>query len=242
MNEIDQLISGNLVGADVSASDLALARALINGGGVSGEVDIVGDDPFEVAGEVDIVGLDDDVAGDDEVGARRRRGKGVKRVSAQQLKNAAAAMAVRMAGQMTQRGGGLVPGLSAPNVVERDASNAGTETAFLSVFRDATNGVLIPAGADAEVIGEPQKPFRPEALVIDDDSARDFLILDIKIGTDSLMVNNGPIPATGFTGEAVLNALRTRTGQTSQQISIRVRNRSADARPFYATFKGSKLR
>ena len=53
---------------------------------------------------------------------------------------------------------------------------------------------------------------------------------------------SGPIPASQFTGEAILNALRTRTGQTSQQIIVRVRNRTPDPHAFYASFKGSKVK
>jgi hypothetical protein len=112
----------------------------------------------------------------------------------------------------------------------------------LPMFQDATNGGPIPAGQDADIRGEPQKTFRPEALVVDALTARDFLILDIKIGTDSIFVGTGPIPASQFGGEAILNQLRTRTGQTSQKFIIRVRNRSTDAQPFYASFKGSKLK
>ncbi|MCC7383920.1 MAG: hypothetical protein IT384_18905 [Deltaproteobacteria bacterium] len=231
MDELETLIAGDSIGAGVSADDLALARALVNSG-IAGEVDIVGEDDAlsDVGAEIDIIGAEP---------PRPAPTPPRKTVTASQLRSAVNNQAMRLASQ-------LMPGAQAlgaiPRAVEKKLEGAATETAYLAMFRDASNGGLIAAGVDVDIIGEPQKPFRPESLVIDDDSARDFLILDIKIGTDSLFVNSGPIPASQFTGDAILNALRTRTGQTSQQIIIRVRNRSPGARPFYASFKGSKLK
>jgi len=235
-DEIEALVSGDSVGAPLSQEDVALARALVNSG-IAGEIELVGADLDDVGAEIDIVG-------DDEIGRQRRR-----TVTQTQLRQTMHRQATRMANQMAnqmvaRRGGGNYAGLAGPPpmAMEKKVEGAETETAYLSMFRDMSNGGLINAGADVDIVGEPQKPFRPEALVIDGESSRDFLILDIKIGTDSLFVNSGPIPASQFTGEAILNALRTRTGQTSQQIIVRVRNRAPDARPFYASFKGSKLK
>ena len=236
-DEIDALVSGDSVGAPLSQEDVALARALVNSG-IAGEIELVGADLDDVGAEIDIVG-------DDEISGRQRR----RTVTQSQLRQTMQRQATRMANQMAtqmvaRRVGGGFGGLAGPPpmAMEKKVEGAETETAYLSMFRDATNGGLVNAGADVDIVGEPQKPFRPEALVIDDESSRDFLILDIKIGTDSLFVNSGPIPASQFTGEAILNALRTRTGQTSQQIIVRVRNRAPDPRPFYASFKGSKLK
>jgi hypothetical protein len=233
MDELESLIAGDMVGAGISADDLALARALVNSG-IAGEVDIVGDDDAfsEIGAEIDIVGAE----------APKR-----KTMTTAQLRQGVQKMAMKMANAIAsgRSGGGGFAGFhggASPVAMEKKLEGAETETAYLAMFRDASNGGLIPSGTDVDIVGEPQKPFRPEALVIDDESARDFLVLDIKIGTDSLFVNSGPIPASQFTGEAILNALRTRTGQTSQQIIVRVRNRSVDARPFYASFKGSKLK
>lgn len=233
-DEIDALVSGDSVGAPLSQEDIALARALVNSG-IAGEIELVGADLDDVGAEIDIVG-------DDEIG---RRPQPRRTVTPSMLRQTVRRQAARMANQIVaQRTAPAFPTFNAapPVAMEKKLEGAETETAYLSMFRDATNGGLVASGVDVDIVGEPQKPFRPEALVIDDESSRDFLILDIKIGTDSLFVNSGPIPASQFTGEAILNALRTRTGQTSQQIIVRVRNRAPDARPFYASFKGSKLK
>jgi hypothetical protein len=231
------LISGDMVGAPVSQDDLALARALVNSG-IAGEIDIVGDDMMDD----DMVGAEIEIVGADPAPSTKVMQKPKRRVSANQLRSIVQKSAMKMASQMMHQGrGGGGGGQNAPVVVERQQTGE-TETAYLSMFRDATNGGLINGGQEVDVVGEPQKPFRPEALVLDDESARDFLILDIKIGTDSFFVNSGPIPASQFTADAVLNALRTRTGQTSQQITIRVRNRTLDQKAFYASFKGSKAK
>jgi hypothetical protein len=230
MDDLETLISGDMVGAPVSHDDLALARALVNSG-IAGEIDIVGDEMEEIVGaEIEIVGAD----------PPRVQKQPKRRVTANQLRSAVQNSAMKMASQMLAQGRG--GGQSAPVAVERHVQNSDTETAYLSMYRDASNGGLIQPGQEVDVVGEPQKTFRPEVLVIDDESARDFLILDIKIGTDSFFVNSGPIPASQFTADAVLNALRTRTGQTSQQITIRVRNRTPDLKAFYASFKGSKTK
>jgi hypothetical protein len=229
MDEIETMIAGDVVGAPLSADDLALARALVNSGiaGEVGEVDVVGDDDIDgVGAEIDIVGAIEPP-------------KPRKTVTQMQIQNVVQRRAMRLANQMVSQARGFAGGGAAPVAKERKV-DGDTETAYLAIFRDTSNGGLIAGGAEVDVVGEPQKPFRPEALVIDDESARDFLILDIKIGTDSMFVNSGPIPATQFTGDAVLNQLRTRTGQTSQQIIVRVRNRTPDPHPFYASFKGSK--
>ena len=234
MDEIEAMIAGDYVGAPVSQDDLNLARALVNSG-IAGDIEIGNDDVGE---DLDDIGAEIDIIGAAPPPVRRAAPVAQRRtVTPNQLRQAVQRSASRMANQMASRGMG-----GSPMAHERKVDGADTETAYLAMFRDGSNGGLVAAGADVDIIGEPQKPFRPEALVVDDESARDFLILDIKIGTDSLFVNSGPIPASQFTGEAILNALRTRTGQTSQQIIVRVRNRAPDARPFYASFKGSKLK
>lgn len=235
MDELETMISGDLVGAPVSQDDLALARALVNSG-IAGEIEIAGDDVGE---DLDDVGAEIDIIGAAPAAQMRRPAVSPRRTVTQaQLRQVVQRSAARMANQaLAARGGG-----GSPMALERKIDGAETETAYLAIYRDGSNGGLVAGNADIDIVGEPQKPFRPEALVVDDESARDFLILDIKIGTDSLFVNSGPIPASQFTGEAILNALRTRTGQTSQQIIVRVRNRTPDPHAFYASFKGSKVK
>ena len=234
MDEIETMIAGDYVGAPVSQDDLNLARALVNSG-IAGEIEIAGDDVGE---DLDDIGAEIDIIGAAPPARRPVAAPARRTVTPNQLRQAVQRSASRMANQAL-----AARGLSQPPMAhERKIGGADTETAYLAIYRDASSGGLVAGGADVDIVGEPQKPFRPEALVVDDESARDFLILDIKIGTDSLFVNSGPIPASQFTGEAILNALRTRTGQTSQQIIVRVRNRTPDPHPFYASFKGSKVK
>lgn len=236
MDEIETMISGDLVGAPVSQDDLALARALVNSG-IAGEIEIAGDDVGE---DLDDVGAEIDIIGAAPAAQVRKAVATPRRTVTQaQLRQVVQRSAARMANQALAARG---VGGGSPMALERKIDGAETETAYLAIYRDGSNGGLVAGNADIDIVGEPQKPFRPEALVVDDESARDFLILDIKIGTDSLFVNSGPIPASQFTGEAILNALRTRTGQTSQQIIVRVRNRTPDPHAFYASFKGSKVK
>lgn len=143
----------------------------------------------------------------------------------------AKAMAVRLARQMVARRGG------APVAVERKGP-ANIKTAFLKFVRDANNDGTIPAGSTVEIRSQPQYPFKPLGLIIDDASAEDFVIEDIKIGTDTLMADGGPIPATQFKGDALLNRMFQRTGQTSQKFTLRVKNVSGSARPFYGNMVG----
>lgn len=247
--------------------DIELARQLINEGIVSGDdddfdLDDVGE--VDIVGDVDIVGADDltdddledlvsgedddfddyddldGVEGVDIVGLRRRRGrrrsfllrnrkKLLNRVSRSRggrtrLKGAAARVARRKAARRM------------PKVVTRTPQDVHTH--ILPFHRDAGNGGLIPAGAEADIIAEPQMPFKPSALVIGDETARDFVITDIKIGTRTMFAAAGAVPASAFKADGILQQLLTMTGQTSQQITVRVRNLSADARAFYGQMVG----
>src|SRR5262245_2053723 len=132
MDELETLISGDMVGAPVSHDDLALARALVNSG-IAGEIDIVGDDMEEIVGaEIEIVGADPPKT------QRPRR-----RVTATQLRSAVQNSAMRMASQMLTQSGRGASGQGGPVAVERQAQGGETETAYLSMFRDASNGGLI---------------------------------------------------------------------------------------------------
>ena len=205
------------VGA-VSQSELDLARELINQG-VVGDVDIVGD--------LDIVGDDLDI-----VGARRRAGPARRTINAASLQRLAAQ--AKQGQQLAQR---VAQGRPAAVNQPRDKD---VFTRYLVFARDTENVGLIAAGGAADVTSQPQSEFRPTALIVDDESARDFLLVDIKIGTESLNIGGGggPMSMTDFKGDSVLNEMLTRTGRTSQMITLRVRNRAASDRPFYAKLKG----
>lgn len=121
----------------------------------------------------------------------------------------------------------------------RTSAPSGAETGILAFQRDTANGGNVAAGATVEVTAEPQRAFKPEALIIDETTAPDFLVTEIKIGTKTLFVNTGGVPASMFKADGVLGRLLlNKTGQVSQQLTIRVRNISASARPFYAAMVG----
>jgi hypothetical protein len=168
---------------------------------------------------IDDVSGDDDSAGDVEIGATRgrvRRGGGG--VSALQL--------ARMLGK------------GRPQATVREAGPKDAYTRVLPFVRDAGHGGVIPANTTVEIPAQSNQTFKPEALLISDESAQDFLIEDIKLGPESIWAGEGPIPATEFSGDSVLGKLVLRTEQLSQRAVIKVTNRSADARPFYGYFLG----
>ena len=230
------------VGA-VEQSDLALARAIMEQGIVSGDDELLS--VLDGVGDIEIV---DGVGDIDIVGAK----PGVRRISMGNfrglMQNAAArgaaAHRMAMAGRFAGGGGGQQPAArpgGAPSVVQRPP-DGNTFTRWLPVTRDQfTNGGLIAAGAEAEIPATPQGPFRPTAFFVDDETSHDFLILDISIGTETIFVSRtGGIPASSLRGESsTLAELFLRTAQTTQTLSVRVRNRSSgDARAFYGFFKG----
>src|SRR5262245_61922133 len=142
MDELESLIAGDLIGADdligaVSRDDLALARALVNSG-IAGDVDIVGDDLDDVGAEIDIVGA-----------APAAPARPKRTVTTGQLRSAIQRNAMKMAGQIV----GQRPQGQAPVAMEKKVEGSETETAYLSVYRDATNGGPVAAGAEVDVVG-----------------------------------------------------------------------------------------
>src|SRR5262245_60267063 len=125
MDELDALIAGDSIGAPLNQDDIALARALVNSG-VAGDVDIVGDELDDVGAEIDIVGAD----------PMPMKNAPRATVTTAQLRRAIEKKAMRIARQMT---GGVARG-GAPVAVEKKVDGSETETAYLSIYRDATNG------------------------------------------------------------------------------------------------------
>lgn len=212
--------------------DLDLARALINSG-IAGELGLDLDDLGGDVGDVDILGalgVDDDMGEVDIIGAMSP----LKSLSVQQ-KKAVAGLVKRQGMQLARK----AVANKQPRAVSRD-DEGDVWTRYLPVHRDAAiGGGLIVAGADADIVSEPQSPFKPSALVIDDESIPDFLVMALFIGSEPLFISNtGGIPASFFRGDSILNRLNVRTGQTAQQFTTRVRNRSADSRAFYAGYVG----
>ena len=216
-----------------------------------GEVDIVGmdadmqallDDMLECEGVsgLDEDGLEDidlsDIAGEVEIGALSLP-MNFRKLLVSKTKAAAKAGARKGYSTGVRRTRAAVSRAARPAVRESAPKNA--ETALLGFQRDATKGGVIAAGTSAQVVAEPQRAFKPEALIIDDSIAPDFLINEIKIGTRTLFVNSNGVPASMFRADGVLGRLLlNKTGQVSQQLVIDVTNISTSARPFYAAMVG----
>lgn len=213
-------MSGYGVEIGMEPGDLELARALM---------EVSGDDDF-----------DDDV-GDVEIGADGEVYVGASRGRRVRLPPRAARAAIQR-GMMAVRsangggGGGAARPAGRPAVQQRQAGDVYSR--ILPFTRDADVLGLVQAGAELDVVSEPQMPFRPDVLLIPEEVGRDFAITDIKIGTETLFAAAGRVLGTAFRPDAPLQKMFTRTGQTSQQFTIRVRNISLDARAFYAQMLG----
>src|SRR5262245_44788109 len=104
MDEIEAMISGDMIGAGLSPDDIALARALVNSG-IAGDIDVIGDDLDDIGAEIDIVG------------AEEQKPKTRRTVSATQLRNVVQRNAAKMARQMVTQG--RATGNPAPVAVEK---------------------------------------------------------------------------------------------------------------------------
>jgi hypothetical protein len=223
MSNFLDIIGDTEIGAGVSPDELALAQALMNS--VSGIED--------EALDVDLDGV-----GDVEIGA----GPTKRRISSAQFKAMLQKAAVK--GKTAGVAQGMALGrtsAAAARPAVRSSTPDRAESAILGFARDAANGGLVAAGATVTLEAEPQAAFKPEALIVDDNVAKDFVIEDIKIGTQTLFVNTSAVPCSMFTADGVLGKmLLEKTGQASQKITIKVRNISVSQRPFYGAMVGWK--
>lgn len=96
----------------------------------------------------------------------------------------------------------------------------------------------IAAGATADIVAQPQTPFRGERLVVPSDIAGLFSIDDIRVGKNSQLVAFGPLPARAFTEVGVGVGMHLDTCQVSMQIVLRVRNISGQSATFRALLIG----
>jgi hypothetical protein len=103
------------------------------------------------------------------------------------------------------------------------------------------SGVDIAAGATADIEIRPQLHFRPERLVVAGGIAGSFSIVDIRVGTDSMMPSATAVPAEIFVPGAEDVDLTLRTCNPGQSIVVTVRNTSGAAARFRAGFLGTAL-
>lgn len=99
----------------------------------------------------------------------------------------------------------------------------------------------VDPGEEVEVEAKPQVYFRGERLALAPSIARDFQIVDIKVGKDSQLAASGVMPGESFSALAVDVRMQLNTAKPGIVITIRVRNRSNQRSNFEAVLYGAVL-
>jgi hypothetical protein len=90
--------------------------------------------------------------------------------------------------------------------------------------------ILVPPGHTVNLTTRPQVVFRPEKLVLDDESADHFQVYDVKVGRNSQFLSSYPMPGTLF--KATTSPwLKMDTAQVSMDVTVTLTNTSGVARP-----------
>jgi hypothetical protein len=90
--------------------------------------------------------------------------------------------------------------------------------------------ILVPAGHTFNLTTRPQVVFRPEKLVIDDESADHFQVDDVKVGKNSQFLNASSMPGTLFKA-ASSPTMKMDTAQISMAITVTLTNTSGVSQP-----------
>jgi hypothetical protein len=100
--------------------------------------------------------------------------------------------------------------------------------------------VLVNGGQTATFTTQPQKPFRPERLVIPSSIGPFFTLADFKVGNTSQFVSpDGEMPALGYSEQAVDCAILSDTAFMSQFLVLVAHNIGAANTVFSAGFFGT---
>jgi hypothetical protein len=99
----------------------------------------------------------------------------------------------------------------------------------------------VAAGANEVMTERPQVPFRGERLFIPSDIAGSFEVVDIKVGKNSQLAANRPLPARMFQEDSVNTPLGLDTAQVSMDVVISVNNISGAPAVFRAGFIGAAV-
>ena len=101
---------------------------------------------------------------------------------------------------------------------------------------------IVPNGGVQDFTTQPQKPFRPERLVIPSSIGPAFTLTDFKVGNTSQFVSsNGDIPALAYSEQAVGVEILSDTAFISQFLVLSARNISANPQIFSAGFFGTSV-
>jgi hypothetical protein len=96
-------------------------------------------------------------------------------------------------------------------------------------------------GTTVQLPANPQETFRPSRLIVPSTIAASFLVNDIKIGMDSMLLNSNPVSAVAFIETAVGVALGLSTCNIGQTIAIIVTNISNQVQNFLAVLIGTSM-
>lgn len=88
---------------------------------------------------------------------------------------------------------------------------------------------------------QPQRIFRGERLTVPSALANNFAINDLKVGTDSMNVGAGPIPAAVFSELGMLVALEIETASPGILILLSISNLAAGPQSFFSGLLGTSV-
>lgn len=97
------------------------------------------------------------------------------------------------------------------------------------------------AGATTSVVRRPQVPIKLERLVVSAGIADSFEIIDVKIGKNSQLVSNDPIPGDAFAPGAFQIELAGDTANVGHDILILASNYSGAPKRFRAAIIGTSV-
>ena len=82
---------------------------------------------------------------------------------------------------------------------------------------------LVPSGHTINITDQPQVSFKPEKLVLDDEAADWYDVVDIKIGKNSQLISATRLPGTGFKA-GVSSFMSMDTAQISMYVTLSLIN------------------
>lgn len=103
------------------------------------------------------------------------------------------------------------------------------------------NSTAIQPGEERDIEVKPQVLFRGERLAVASDLARNFVIVDIKVGKNSQLAATGEMAAEAFSTLAVGVQMELDTAQPGIVLTVRVRNISGLASDFRAVMHGAVM-
>ena len=99
----------------------------------------------------------------------------------------------------------------------------------------------IPPGPPVEIEVKPQVLFKGKRLAVAPSICKDFMIVDIKVGTAAQLAATGEMTAEAFSAVAVDTKMEFDTASPGTTITIRVRNISAVPSNFLAVLYGAVM-